>query len=306
MTDRKHLILVTGATGAQGGAAARALLDAGFRVRTLTRNPTSADAVTLAKQGAEVVRGDWDDASSVVAAMHGAYGVFSVQRPDADGSDSERRHGFGLVDAARSSDVRHFVHTSVCEAGRHTDFPRWESGYWWQKYWTDKWDIEERVRGAGFEHWTILKPAFLMDNFARPKAAGMFPHLKQGEILTALRPETKMQLVAADDVGEFSRAALMDPARFDRKSIDLAAEALTMNEVASTLGRVLGKPVKARSVSPAEARKAGLFPGWVRSQEWTNEAGYHADIEALKPYGVPLTTFEAWVARHAANIEINA
>ena len=69
---------------------------------------------------------------------------------------------------------------------------------------------------------------------------------------------------------------------------------------------MLGKPVKARSVSPAEARKAGLFPGWVRSQEWTNEAGYHADIEALKPYGVPLTMFGTWVARHAAHIEIDA
>jgi uncharacterized protein YbjT (DUF2867 family) len=305
MTDRKPLVLVTGATGAQGGAAARALLGAGFRVRTLTRNPASPAASALSSQGAEVVRGDWDDASSMVAAMQDAYGVFSVQRPDADGSDSERRHGFGLVDAARGAGVRHFVHTSVCEAGRHTGFPRWESGYWWQKYWTDKWDIEERVRAAGFERWTILKPAFLMDNFARPKAAQMFPHLKRGEILTALHPGTKMQLVAADDVGEFTRAALTDPARFDRQSLELAAEALTMTEVAATLGRMLGKQVKVRSVTPAEARAAGLFPGWVRSQEWTNEVGYRADIAALEAYGVPLTTFEAWVLRHASSIEID-
>ena len=95
-----------------------------------------------------------------------------------------------LVDAARKAGVRHFVHTSVCEAGRHTQFPRWESGYWWQKYWTDKWDVEERVRAAGFARWTILKPAFLMDNFASPKAAHMFPHLRQGEILTAFLPQT--------------------------------------------------------------------------------------------------------------------
>ncbi len=110
-------------------------------------------------------------------------------RPDADGSDSERRHGFALVEAARQSGVRHFVHTSVCEAGRHTSFPRWDTGYWWQKYWTDKWDIEEAVRKAGFEHWTVLKPAFMMENFAQPKAKFMFPHLQQGRILTALLPE---------------------------------------------------------------------------------------------------------------------
>lgn len=303
--DKGFLVLVTGATGSQGGATARALLEAGFRVRVLTRNPASSASQDLATRGADVVRGDWDDAASLAAGMRGAHGVFSVQRPDADGSDSERRHGFGLIDAARRAGVRHFVHTSVCEAGRHTQFPRWESGYWWQKYWTDKWDIEERVRAAGFERWTILKPAFLMDNYAQPKAAQMFPHLRQGQILTAFRPDTRLQLIAADDVGAFACAALSDPAHFDHQSIDLAAEALTMEQVAATLSRVLGKQVTARSVSPDDAKAAGLFPGWVRSQEWTNEVGYRADISALAKYGVPLTSFEDWVRRHAAEIRVD-
>lgn len=300
-----RLILVTGATGAQGGATARALLEAGFPVRVLTRNPRSAAAGALAALGAELAQGDWDDASSLASASKDAYGVFSVQRPDADGSDSERRHGFGLIDAALGAGVRHFVHTSVCEAGRHTQFPRWESGYWWRKYWTDKWDIEERVRAAGFERWTILKPAFLMDNYAEPKAETMFPHLRQGEILTALLPQTRLQLIAADDVGAFARGAFADPAGFDRQSIDLAAEALTMEQVAATLSRVLGKTVSARHVNPEEAKAAGLFPGWVRSQEWTNEVGYRADIAALAKYGIPLTSFEAWVGRHAAEIRVD-
>ena len=298
----ERLILVTGATGSQGGATARALLGAGYPVRILTRNADSAAATALAAAGAGVAQGDWDDAASLASALQGAHGVFSVQRPDTDGSDSERRHGFGLVEAALEAGVKHFVHTSVCEAGRHTQFPRWESGYWWQKYWTDKWDIEERVRAAGFERWTVLKPAFLMDNFASPKAAHMFPHLQQGEILTAFLPQTALQLIAADDVGAFARAALADPATFDRQNIELAAEALTMEQVAATLSRVLGKPVSARHVNPKEARAAGLFPGWVRSQEWTNEVGYRADIAALQRYGVPLTSFEAWVRRHAAEI----
>ena len=123
-----------------------------------------------------------------------AHAVFSVQLPDSAGADAERRHGFALIKAAREAGVQHFVHTSVCESGRHTSFPRWESGYWWQKYWTDKWDVEEAVRHAGFERWTVLKPAFLMDNFAQPKAKFMFPHLQQGRIVTALRPDTRMQL----------------------------------------------------------------------------------------------------------------
>jgi uncharacterized protein YbjT (DUF2867 family) len=306
MSESDRAVLVTGATGSQGGAVARKLLEAGSAVRVLTRTTESHAAQELARLGAEVARGDWDDVDSLVAAMQGARGVFSVQRPDADNSDSERRHGRNLVAAARRAGVRHFLHTSVCEAGRHTEFPRWESGYWYQKYWTDKWDVEECVRGAGFERWTIFKPAFLMDNFAEPKAARMFPHLREGKVLTALTPGTRLQLIAADDVGAFCRAALADPERFDRRSIDLAAEAWTMAEIAEMLAAALRKSVVAEHVSPKEARAAGIFPGWIRTQEWVNEVGYRADIPALAAYGIPLTSFQAWISRHASEIVIES
>ncbi|MCY1553997.1 hypothetical protein D9M68_905330 [compost metagenome] len=118
-----------------------------------------------------------------------------------------------------------------------------------------------------------------------------------------------MQLIAADDVGVLARAAFADPEHFKQKNIDLAVEALTMEEVAATLGRVLGKSVSAQSVPPDEAIKAGLFPGWVRSQEWTNEVGYRADMPALNSalghYGIELTPFANWIERHAREIHID-
>jgi uncharacterized protein YbjT (DUF2867 family) len=232
--------------------------------------------------------------------------VFSVQFPDASGTDSERRHGMALVGAARQAGVSQFIHTSVCESGKHGQFPRWGTGYWWEKYWTDKWDIEEAVCNAGFDHWTVLQPAFMMDNFAQPKAKHMFPHLQHGSIITALLPQTRMQLIAADDVGAFARAAVETPARFDRRRIELAAEALAMDEVAATLTKVLHKNVQASAVTPDQALVAGLFPGWVRSQEWTNEVGYRADIRALEQYKISLTPFATWIERHAAEIVIDA
>jgi uncharacterized protein YbjT (DUF2867 family) len=305
MNESSTLTLVTGATGAQGGATARELLAAGCAVRVLTRNPEAPAARDLAARGAEVARGDLDDRESLQRVLQGAKAVFSVQLPDSAGTDAERRHGYALIEAAREAGVRHFVHTSVSEAGKHTSFPRWGTGHWWQKYWTDKWEIEEAVRHAGFELWTVLKPAFMMDNFAQPKAKFMFPHLRQGHIVTALRADTRMQLIAADDVGAFACAAIVDPARFDRRDIELAVGALTMSDVAATLSRVLGKRVEAQVMSPDEAIAAGLFPGWVRSQEWTNEVGYRADIATLTQYGVRLTPFEEWVRRHAAQILIN-
>lgn len=310
MTNELPIILVTGATGAQGGAAARKLLAAGYRVRFLTRNAQSPAAQALIDQGAEAFTGDLGDAASLAPAAKGTYGVFSVQVPDASNSDAERKHGTALIAAAKEAGVTHFVHTSVCEAGKHTGFPRWESGYWWQKYWTDKWDLEQAVQAAGFQYWTILKPAFMMDNFVQPKARHMFPHLQQGKIITALLPSTRMQLIAADDVGVLTRAALADPQRFHQKSLDLAVEALSMDEVAATLARVLGKSVSTQSVSADEAVAAGLFHGWVRSQEWTNEAGYRADIPALanelSESGIELTRFAAWIERHAKEIQIDS
>ncbi len=103
MPTRDQRVLVTGATGTQGGATARELLAAGFRVRVLTRNPDSPAAQALAGLGAEIGRGDMEDAQSLDAATKDAHGVFSVQRPEADGSDSERRHGLALIAAARRS-----------------------------------------------------------------------------------------------------------------------------------------------------------------------------------------------------------
>ena len=303
MLDPKSPILVTGPTGAQGGAAARALLARGQRVRALIRNPDSPAACVMRAAGAELCPGDLDDVASLRAALRGAQGVFSVQVPDTKGDDSERRQGFALVQAARAEGATYFVHTSVTGTAQRASFARWASGYWSQKYWNDKWDVEEAVRQAGFAAWTVLRPAFLMDNFARPKSAWMFPHLAQGEIATALHAQTRMQLIAADDVGAFAAAAFGNRAAFSAQEIDLAAEALTMGEIAGVLAEATGRRVMARSMTPAEALARGLNPGWVRSQEWSNEIGYRADIAALARWRVPLTPFASWASRNRLAID---
>ena len=304
--DSSGLVLVTGATGAQGGATARRLLARGRRVRFLARDPYSPAARALAASGAQAAQGDLGDAASIAAAVQGVAAVFSVQVPDVTGNDHERRHGFALVQAARAAGVSQFVHTSVAQTGRHTGFPGWNSGRWSNKYWTDKGDIEEAVRHAGFAHWTVLQPAFMMDNLARPKSGFMFPHLHQGELLTALRPDTQLHFIAAADVGAFAAAAIDDPARWDGLTLPLASEALTMSEVAATLARVLKADVKALHVSPQQALDRGLFPGWVNAQEWINEVGYAVDIHEVRSRAIPLTPLDAWAAAHSASIQMPA
>jgi uncharacterized protein YbjT (DUF2867 family) len=304
VTQNNPLFLITGATGTQGGATARALLTAGRRVRILTRNPASVAAAALAKLGADVAKGDMGEPDTLAAAMQGVHGVYSVQRPDADGSDSERRHGIGLIEAARKAGVRHFVHTSVCQVDQHRGFPLWEQGYWSRKYWTDKWDVEQAVSGAGFAHWTVLRPTFFMENFARPKGPVLYPQLRQGTILTPVLPDARVQLIAGDDMGAFALAAFANPTRFNQQIIEIVSDNLTMGDIATVMSRVLHKTVVAKSVSPQEALDAGIFPMWVRSQEWINVVGYRVDAAKLPAWGVPLTPFASWVQRHAAEIDI--
>jgi uncharacterized protein YbjT (DUF2867 family) len=304
MADSSGRVLVTGATGSQGGATARALLAMGTRIRFLTRDPKSDAAQALVASGAQAAQGDLGDPASIAAAMHGVDAVFSVQVPDRHGGDDERRHGLAIVEGARAAGVTRFVHTSVAQAGNHTRFPGWDEGRWLSKYWTDKWDIEEAVRQAGFAQWTVLQPAFMMDNLARPKSRYLFPHLAQGKLLSALLPETKLHFIAADDVGAFAAAALAGPSPLHGQTIPLASQALTMTEVATALSKTLSAPVTAMHLSPQEARDRGLFAGWVTTQEWMNEVGYAVDLDKTRSWGLALTSLEDWLAVHGSAVDL--
>ncbi|PMS38636.1 uncharacterized protein YbjT (DUF2867 family) [Trinickia symbiotica] len=302
MIDSSDAVLVIGATGAQGGATARHLLRAGRQVRFLTRDPDSPAARALIEKGAKALRGDLDERESLEEALKGTGSVFSVLLPDFDHSDSERRHGFALIDAARNAGVTQFVHTSVAQSGNHQTFPGWNEKRWNRKYWTDKWEVEEAVRSAGFESWTVLRPAFMMDNLAEPKSRAMFPHLHEGVLLSALRAETRLDWIAADDVGALAASALNDPQRWHRETVPLAAENLTMFEVAHRLSRVFGAQIRVSCVSPDEALAEGLSPGWVNAQEWINAVGYRVDIDSLAELGIQLTPMADWIEANRASI----
>jgi uncharacterized protein YbjT (DUF2867 family) len=287
-------VLVTGATGKQGGAAARRLLSEGHEVRILTRHPGSDAARRLIAAGAHAARGDYEDRASVRAALQGVTAVFSVQLP----GPHERNHGTLLVEEARRAAVRHYLHTSAAAVSRHTGFPRWGTGYWYDDYWRAKWDVEEKVRRAGFAHCTVLRPAFLMENFLAPAVTHMFPDLRRGELATAMRRDTLVDLVSAEDVGAFAAAALRTPERFSGQSIDLAATAATVGEIGETLSQTLGRQIRVVELTAEQAVARGQNRGWVRGQEWTNEVGYQVDIESVSRYGVALTSLAAWASAH--------
>lgn len=297
-------ILVAGATGTQGGAVARALINAGFPVRAIVRNPLTNESKVLASLGIELVKGDYDDIQSLEAAMDRVQGVFSVQMPPhPDDQDREVRTGLNLLEAAYRADVRMYVHSSVARAGDEKNFIDWDLDRWWKRYWESKTEVNNAIVERGLQNWVILKPSMIMENFLPPKVRGMYPTLAHGKIATALFPETRLDMIAADDIGAFAVAAFRDPTRFNGHSIDLAAESLTMEEVASVLSAGTGRVVSAQSLTEEEAMAEGNSPGLVLSQIWDNLEGYKVDIQAAKNWGIPLTQFEGWVAMHREELQ---
>jgi uncharacterized protein YbjT (DUF2867 family) len=297
-TADPHPVLVLGATGAQGSAALRALLAAGVPVRALVRDAAKAQALT--NLGATLAVGNFEDESSLVAACHGVRAVFSMQNAPFADKDSERQDGRNIVAAAKAAGVPHMVHTSVSGTGAyHRAAPGWDAGRWERNYWESKADVEDAVRSAGFGSYTIVKPAFMMENFTRPKADFMFPDLIDDGLVTALAPETKLNLVAADDIGRVVAAAVLDPERFGGAEIELGGDSLTMAEIAATLSAATGRSIIATSLSAEAVIARGQFPGWVSSQEWQVAAGYPATPADAQVFGITPLTFAEWANRNA-------
>lgn len=294
-------VLVIGATGNQGGATARALLDRGFPVRALVRDTRSDKAQALQERGAELVTGDLDDAASLLAAAEGADGVFSIPFPDISNlaGDTEMTRGRNVVEAAHKAGVSHVVHSSVAGAGEfHRTQPGWAEGRWEKHYWESKSAVDEAVRTGGFEHWTVLKPATFMENLTG--WSYIFGDWSDGTIITGFAADTRIPWIAVDDIGEAAAIAFTEPGRLDGMDVELAGEMLTMTETAEILSEVTGRAVSAPVLTPQEAVERGMLPAMVNGVERINANGTPARPEHVRALGLPTTDFRTWARRTLA------
>ncbi|MEU2955193.1 NmrA family NAD(P)-binding protein [Streptomyces xanthochromogenes] len=302
MPSSSDIVLVTGATGQQGGATARALLTAGVPVRALVRDPRSKPAQAIRALGAELVQADLSYRSSLGPAVEGVRAVFSVQMPpmtengvDFQGELSQATH---LIDAAKAAGVRQFVQSSTSGVGAHTRAAGWTEGRWahMADYFHTKQAIMDAVHSAGFARWTVIKPAFFMENLPLLAAKG-----PRGGLLTVLKPDTQLALVAVRDIGAAAAHALRDGARFHEVELELASELRTMEQIAHTLSAAWGVPVTAPCMNLEEALAAGM-PKWGAGHEWNNAVLQPARPEFARELGIPLTTFAEWADEQLARV----
>ena len=297
--SKDQLILVTGATGMQGGETVKALLESGFKVRALVRDPQSAVAQALQERGVELAQGSFDDVQRLDAAMQGAYGVFSMQNVSPpDDTGAEIRHGGNLIAAAKEAGVQVFVHTSVARAGKQTEFAGWADGMWFADYWNSKSGVNDLVRASGLPYWTVLKPAYMLENFLPPKVDWMYPGLHTRVIETAMQPQTRLDVLSATDVGRFAAAAFADPARFHGEEIDIAAAKVTMDEMAEAISAATGDTVVAHSLPRDELVAKGYFAGLADSQVWSDTEGYRVDLARVALFGIAMESPQSWAKRN--------
>ncbi|NXY94795.1 NmrA/HSCARG family protein [Streptomyces sp. BR123] len=233
-------IAVTGATGAQGGATARALLDAGHRVRALTRDPASPAADALRRLGADVRSADFDDRGSLDAALAGADSLFAVTTPFGTDIATETRQGRTLVDAAADARLGHVLFTSAAHADRGTGIPHYES----------KQLIEQHLQAAGVP-WTVIGPAAFMDNHA---TGWTLDGLREGSFAWPMPEDVPLTLISADDIGAFAALVLGRRAEFTGRRIDIAADELTPARIAEVLAAATGRAIAHRQVPLAQVR----------------------------------------------------
>ncbi|MDC0712598.1 NmrA/HSCARG family protein [Stigmatella sp. ncwal1] len=273
-------VLVTGATGQQGGALARQLLDRGHHVVALTRDTDSPAARALHKRGAELVMGDFDDMHTLEKAARGVTSVYAMSTPFEQGTEAEVRHGAHLVDAARRAGVKHFVYSSVAGADHLTGIPHFDS----------KHEVEHYLRHSRVPY-TILGPTFFMENFTGP----MFREgLASGILAMGLPPSRGLQMVSLEDLAAFTVQVFSDPEEFIGQRIDVASDEVTGQQATDLLSYASGHRLHYQQLPLDFLQERS--DDMARMYAWLDRVGYHSDILTLR-HAYPALgwhTFEEW------------
>ncbi len=244
-------ILVTGATGAQGGSVARHLLHKGnFTIRCLTRNPLSQAALALKSKGAEVIKGDLADKDSLTIAMQGCYGVFGMTN-FWEHFNGELQHGLALVDAVESADIQHFVFSTLPSAEKLSNgklsVPHFET----------KAAMENYSRSKNLAA-TYVHPAFYFENFLT-----FFPPTKMDDGTYGFgfpQGNTPLAALSVDDLGGIVNSIFNNPSKYIGQSLGAVSEDLEPAQYAAAMTKILGRNVKYNHI-PREVFASFGFPG---------------------------------------------
>ncbi|KAJ4363168.1 hypothetical protein N0V83_010288 [Neocucurbitaria cava] len=306
--SRTKAILVTGATGKQGGSVLKQLAkhpsSSEYMLLAVTRDANSASAKRIVEghPAVKLVQGNLDDVPALFSAAKTAlkeagqepkiWGVYSVQVSMGKNvtHDSEVAQGNALIDESIKEGVTHFVYSSVDRGGNKRSFenttpiPHFQS-----KYQIEKHLLEKAGKNGENMGWTILRPVAFMDN--------LMPGFPTKVFLAALRDTLQgkaLQWVSVEDIGIFGARAFREHEAWNSRAEGLAGSELTFDDMSACFERVIGSP------APATYGAFGSALMWAVTEvnlmiTWFATEGYGADIAKLKKEEPKLCDFETWL-----------
>jgi uncharacterized protein YbjT (DUF2867 family) len=280
-------VLVTGATGQQGGAVVDALTSGEYgeyAVSGTTRDAGSDAAAALADRGVHVVEADMDDRSSIDDAVAGMESVFLVTTFFEAGPEAEAEQGMRVVDACADAGVDHVVYSSVASADTAP-----------LAHFASKRRVEEHLADSGVE-WTVVRPVYFMQNFD-----WLERDVREGTLAMPLAEGVSLGVVDVADIGRTVGVVLADPDAWAGETIELAGDELTLAGFAAAFTAALDREVEAVHVD-VEAYRAEGGDEMADMYQWFNEDGYEVDVPALSARtDVDYVTFADYLDAHWAS-----
>ena len=316
--QKKKIIAVVGATGAQGGGLVRAILadkDGPFAARALTRNPANDKAKALAAAGAEVVAADLDDEKSVQQAFAGAYGAFCLTNFWEHFSvEKEVAQAGNMARAAKAAGLQHVIWSTLEDTRKWVplsdDRMPTLGGKYKVPHFDGKGESDELFRKEGVPT-TFLLTAFYWDNFIY---FGSGPQRTPDGQLALVFPmdEKRLPAIAAEDIGKTAYGIFKRGKELIGKTVAIAGESLTGEQLAAKMSKALGKEIKYANVPP-EVYRGFDFPGaddlgnmFQFKRDFNDYFVGVRDLAFARSLNPELQTFDQWLARHKGDIPIPA
>ncbi|HEY9340296.1 MAG TPA: NmrA/HSCARG family protein [Hanamia sp.] len=310
----KKIIVVFGATGAQGGGVAHAILNdpnSEFAVRAVTRDPDSEKAKALAQLGAEIVTADIDDPQSMKRALEGAYGAFFVTFYWAHFSpEKEYEEARSMAEAAKEAGLQHVIKSTLEDTRKWVPLDDNRMPTLQGKYKVPHFD----AKGAADHFFTDLEVpvTFLLASFYWDNLLSGGPAKgPDGKLyLTFPLDDKKMAGIASEDIGKCAYGIFKKGKELIGKNIGIAGEQLTGQEMAKELSEALGKEVLFNNVTPETFRGFG-FPGaddlgnmFQFYRDFDEVCNNTRDVNFSRELNPELKSFKQWLAENAKKIKI--
>ena len=314
MTQKK-IIAVFGATGAQGGGLARAILNdpkSEFAVRAVTRDPKSDKAKALAELGAEVVAGDVDDAQSLEQVLKGAYGAYFVTFFwDHFSPEKEKEQVKKMASAAKMAGLKHVIWSTLEDVRKYIPLEDDSMPTLQEKYKVPHFD----GKGEADQYFDGVPTTFMLASYYWENLIyfGMGP--KKGEdgkySITFPMGDKKMAGIAAEDIGKCAYGIFKKGDSMIGQRVGVAGDQLTCSEMATALSKSLGKEVVYQEVTPAVYRSFG-FPGaddignmFQFYRDFDHVCNEMRDVKRSKEINPELQSFDQWLVKNASRISLD-